>query len=91
MPEPRPFPKFLPRLRKHISVNFAPPLDPALLHVVLDPWRNRALSASEVDVPLGAEDVEKEKTRSELTAVIQREVEKLGRAVSGPLLGGKPL
>jgi hypothetical protein len=38
---------------------------------------------------MGAEDAEKEKTRSMITDLIQREVETVGRTVSGPQLGKK--
>lgn len=88
MPEPRGFPQFLPRLRKHIRITFGPPVDPAHFHAVLVPWRARALRGPDDDVPLGRETEEKRQVRMALTEIIQREVEQLGREVSGPLLGG---
>ncbi|KAH8109090.1 acyltransferase-domain-containing protein [Phellopilus nigrolimitatus] len=108
MPEPRPqsIPaKFLPRLRQHLRITFAPPLDPAILMSVLDPLREPARYPVSEDLgnedlgrlgvegadglrgPLG-ETEEKRRVRAALTAVVQHEVEKLGYAVSGPLLGG---
>ena len=87
MPEPRGSPKFLPRLRKNISVTFGAPIDPSHFNDVLEPWRNRALHGSEGDVPLGHETEEKKQVRIALTDIIQREIENLGRTVSGPSLG----
>ena len=87
MPEPRNFPRFLPRLGKAISVTFGEPLDHSKLHAVLDPWHERSVDQLRNEVPLGRETEEKRKVRCDLTDVIQREVEALGRQVSGPLLG----
>ena len=92
MPESRGFPRFLPRLGKDLSVTFAPPMDPALLSRVLDPWHARAVAqeAHANEVPLGAESDEKRAVRSELTDVIQRAVEGVGYSVAGPSLGRIP-
>ena len=103
MPEPRGFPKFLPRLRKDLSITFGSPVDPSKLSSVLDPWRER-FSTAHVDpaeqvapivvderVPLGEEDAEKCWTRSALTDVVQREVEALGYRISGSSLNGQSI
>lgn len=91
MPEPRGFPQFLPRLRKRVRITFGPPVVPVHLTAVLAPWRARALhgpvDGDDDDVPLGRETEEKRRVRVALTEIIQREVEQLGREVSGPLLG----
>ncbi|TDL20409.1 acyltransferase-domain-containing protein [Rickenella mellea] len=101
MPEPRGFPAFLPRIfpRKAFSITFGAPVEPTRLENVLSDWRSRVLPRDHlqmkpsddrrsIDVPpMGAEDAEKEKIRSMITDLIQREVETLGRTVSGPLLG----
>ena len=99
MPEERYFPRFLPRLRKSISITFGEPIDHAKLHGVLDPWHQRSVEELEEreslhdgvdEVPLGEETSEKRQVRRDLTEVLRREVEALGRRVSGPLLGKKP-
>ena len=62
-------------------------LGPSHFNDVLEPCRNRALNRSEDDVPLGHETEEKKQVRIALTDIIQREIENLGRTVSGPSLG----
>ncbi len=101
MPEPRGFPGFLPRIfpRKAISITFGAPVEPTKLENVLSDWRSRVLPRYHLQMmstdrpvdalPMGAEDAEKEKTRSMITDLIQREVETVGRTVSGPQLGKK--
>ena len=95
MPEDRLWPRFLPRLGKNLSITFGEPLQPEKLNAVLRTWKLRVLADTPKDgvpvpmapIPLGPEDDEKRRVRSELTAVIQKEVEALGHHVSGPLLG----
>jgi len=97
MPEDRPFPRFLPRPGKALSVTFAPPMAPDDLGRVLNPWRDRSLQElngvdashrnAGTESPLAHESAEKIATRIALTDAIQREVEKVGYTVSGPLLG----
>ena len=103
MPEPRGFPKFLPRLRKDLSITFGSPMDPSKWSQVLDPLRERFASSSSDaarrssplmvagEPPLGEEDGEKCRTRSALTDIVQREVEALGYSISGPSLNGKSI
>ncbi|KAI5122408.1 hypothetical protein M0805_002958 [Coniferiporia weirii] len=99
MSEPRPpsFPaKFLPRLRQSVRITFAPPIDTERLRGILnsakpqEPGEDKELDGG-LDVGLegGAEGETPEKrwVRAALTAAIQREVEKVGYAVSGPFLG----
>jgi len=100
MPEDRGFPRFIPRRGSTLSINFAAPTEPAKLNAILDPWRGQAhlhseessrdrkkgmVTAPHRTTPSGDAEEER-KVRSLLTDVMQREVELLGHAVSGPLL-----
>ncbi|EJD00387.1 uncharacterized protein FOMMEDRAFT_30448 [Fomitiporia mediterranea MF3/22] len=105
MPEPRPqsFPaKFLPRLRQSLSITFAPPLDHSRLFEILKAARssdsmplvnqnvvnkNADRNADKMKDP---DTTEKRRVQEALTAVLQRAVEQLGYATSGPLLGYPP-
>lgn len=101
MPEPRPpgFPKkFLPRTRQSIKVTFAPPLDDTRLTEILATAQKpdgasspkRPAGVQEVEADTVQDTAEKRRMREALTAVVQREVEDLGYAMSGPLLGHPP-
>ncbi len=105
MPEPRNFPRFLPRPGANLTVTFGTPIDHAKITSVL------ALSASPIDAAsstgdmklhsgdaelretfaLGAsrESEAKRAARCALTDLLQREVENLGYGISGSLLGKK--
>lgn len=107
MPEPRGFPRFLPRIRKPISITFGEPINADHFTEILNPWRARALESTNTSttatdtvvggtggsdaLPLGNESEWKRKVRVDLTEIIQREVEKVGYSVSGPMLGKSPL
>ena len=105
MPEPRGFPRFIPRPGAHLTVSFGKPIEHANIRSML------ALQASPADtvgtgtVRSGVDpDAVLEKTttfgasgeteakraaRCALTDLLQREVEALGYGVSDPLLGKK--
>ncbi|KAL5522039.1 TAZ1 [Sanghuangporus sanghuang] len=93
MPEPRPkgFPaKFLPGLRQSLSITFAPPLDDASIREALAAVRSPmpTIDVHGKDHTMHPPDSpEKRRVREALTAVLQRTVEQLGYATTGPLLG----
>jgi monolysocardiolipin acyltransferase len=81
MPEGRSFPyNYLPRLGKHLSVTFGDPVDPRELNKALEDLRTSESTNTDMVA----------KTRIEVTAVVHRAVETLGRSVSGDLLARTP-
>jgi monolysocardiolipin acyltransferase len=103
MPEGRRFPfKYMPRFGAPLSVTFGDPIPPeniigALQHRTVLPANTSGTASSWVSQPnrpstvkreLG-NDEESEDIRIEITEVVQRAVEELGRNVSGQTLGGK--
>jgi len=79
MPEGRRAPwKFLPRPGARLSVTFGAPLSHAAVRAAMASGMGGAKAEAEV------------KVRIELTELMQRAVEGLGRQVSGDLLTGSP-
>ncbi|KAF7353068.1 Tafazzin family protein [Mycena venus] len=77
MPEGRSFPfKYLPRPGNHLSVTFGAPLDLRELETL-------CIAPRDTDAQIA-------QTRSQMTAVLHRAVEGLGRSVSGNLLARTP-
>ena len=99
MPEGRTFPyNFVPRLGARLSVTFGEPIRFEDITAALgrltaappDAFRGEAGGGSNFAAPSadGPVDTEWQRlARSEVTAVIQRAVEALGRTVSGDMLG----
>jgi len=99
MPEGRPFPyKYLPRIGAHLSITFG---DPVPTHELLDAISQRdsdvdlaskGLTGWMGDVEQGPATPHEQDSpynvlvRQKLTAIIHRDVQALGRSISGPLL-----
>ncbi|EJD38157.1 acyltransferase-domain-containing protein [Auricularia subglabra TFB-10046 SS5] len=82
MPEKRSFPRFLPRIRKDITITFGEPTTLAKrLDDVLVPWR-----ATHHGKVLPEDHAEEIRHRVQVTRIVQEEVEKLGYTV----LSGAP-
>ena len=99
MPESRPerFPaKYLPRLRRSLSITFGPPLDDTSIREALTAARAAGEKAPTLDAPIRGTQVQflrppdsedKCRVRETVTAILQSAVEQLGYETSGPLLG----
>jgi len=81
MPEGRPFPyKYLPRLGAHLGVTFGNPIAENELLEALRSKASQSITSGEPRVPIGssADDPSTALIRQRVTAIIHREVERLG-------------
>jgi monolysocardiolipin acyltransferase len=92
MPEGRRFPfKYIPRIGVDLSVTIGEPLSLKDIEAGLDPWREEVRRPSSNGDRMTGDtvediDLEKDRVRSNVTAVVQNAVETLGRGVSGNFL-----
>ena len=102
MPEGRPFPyKYFPRIRAQLGVTFGPPVKTDELRQALNVVKQGKYFDDRSEIPAGwlGEEVRRQHrydekvynslARQKLTAIIQRDVEALGRLVSGDCLGSR--